>query len=318
VSAAVVGTLDTGLRRRMLSVYLWLMSVPYTLTIVLGMWLEEPGTDIRGEAFAAMFCVLGLVCCLPAGLPRWRYTTALSCVVAAPVVALAFHHQLAAQTWSVVPLMFAAIFVRTWHRPVTARLLGLGMWALAATALLIAPAPVPSLWLAYYGVSILGAAEMVGIASSALVIAALRDPLTSAWNRAGVDAQARRVFAQARRRNQCVAVIVLDFDDFKGLNDRDGHAAGDAALGDFTHLVHRRLPESAVFGRLGGDEFVVIVSGVDQSAARELAAALADGHLVDVSYGVAAGHPDTTALAELFDAADADLYQRKRSRKGIR
>jgi diguanylate cyclase (GGDEF)-like protein len=310
-----VGTLDARLRRRMLTGYLALLSFMYTLAVLQSYVIDTPRTDGRGEVLAVGLCMLGLLCCKPADPRPWQYVTALTCGCTAPSAALLFHQQLTAQVWSVVPLVCAAVFVRTWHRPAVARTGAVAIWLVAVVALVAAPAAVPALWLILFGATILGAAEVLGMANSALLNAALRDPLTSVWNRAGVDGQAKRVLAQARRRTESVAVIVLDFDDFKTLNDRDGHAAGDVALGDFTHLVRRRLPKSAVFGRLGGDEFVVILSGCDEPAARELAAGLVAGHLVDVSYGVAADHPSTESLAELFDAADADLYQRKRSRK---
>lgn len=310
-----MGTLEAKLRRRMLTGYLALLGSIYTLGVASSLLLDSPRTDARGELLAVGLCALGLLCCIPTDPRPWQYLTAVICGCVAPSTALVFHQHLTAQTWAVVPLVCAAVLVRTWHRPAVARCAAVGIWLVAVVGLLAAPAPVPPLWLVLFGASILGAAEVFGMANSVLLNAALRDPLTQVWNRAGVDAQAKRVLAQARRRTESVAVIVLDFDDFKRLNDRDGHAAGDAALGEFTHLVQSRLPKSAVFGRLGGDEFVVICSGCDAAAARLLAARLVDGHLVDVSYGVATGRPDTESLAELFDAADADLYQRKRSRK---
>lgn len=299
----------------MLTGYLALLCFIYTLGVVQSYLIDTPRTDGRGEVLAVGLCVLGLLCCIPADLRPGPYVTAVICGCTAPSAALLFHEHLTAQTWAVVPLVCAAVFVRTWHRPAVARAAAVMIWLVAVAGLLLAPADVPPLWLILFGASILGAAEVFGMANSVLLDAALRDPLTSVWNRAGVDGQAKRVLAHARRRAETVAVVVLDFDDFKRLNDRDGHAAGDAALGDFTHLVRSRLPKTAVFGRLGGDEFVVILPGCAEPAARELAARLVDGHLVDVSYGVAAGHPKTESLAELFDAADADLYQRKRSRK---
>ena len=309
-------TLPTDdLRRRMLVGYLLLLAVPYSLAVAQACWIDRPPSDARGEALAVVLCAAGLLCCIPSRLRPWRYVVALTCVIAAPVAALLFHDQLVAQSWSVVPLMFTAVYVRTWHRRAVARVVAAAIWIAASVGLLVAPAEVPILWLFCYGVSIIGAAEVFGVASSALVNAALRDPLTEVWNRAGVDRHARRTVASARRRGEPVAVIVLDFDDFKQINDRDGHAAGDAALGEFAHQVLGRLPKSAVFGRLGGDEFVVILSDYDVAAAQVLARMLVDGLRVPVSFGVATGPPTPGSLAELFDAADADLYRRKRARK---
>lgn len=311
------GNLDTGLRRRMLIGFLGLLSLIYAVGAAQSYLIDTPRTDGRGELLATVLTLTGLVCALPTGSSRWRYALSVICVCLAPSASLVFHHYVAAQTWSVVPLVCAAVFVRTWHPPAVARAAAVLIWLAASVCLLIAPAPVPILWLAFFGASILGAAEVFGAATSALLEAALRDPLTSVWNRAGIDIHSRRILAQARRRGESVAVIILDFDDFKTVNDRDGHAAGDAALGDFADGVLGRLPESAVLGRLGGDEFVVILSDCELSTAHQLARSLSDGHLVAVSYGVAAGHPDAESLAGHFDAADADLYRRKRSRKDV-
>ncbi|CAN5446908.1 hypothetical protein BH11ACT6_BH11ACT6_11350 [soil metagenome] len=294
---------------------LTLLMVPYSLAIVQGRWIDTPPMEAKGETLAVVLCAVGLFCCIPAELRPWRYATAVTCAVLAPVAAVLFHEQLVAQAWSVVPLMFAAVFVRTWHRASVARVVAVAIWVIASIGLLVAPADIPVLWLISYGVSIIGAAEVCGAASTALLNAALRDPLTAVWNRAGVENQARRVLAQAQRRHEPMAVIVLDFDDFKSVNDRDGHSAGDAALGEFTDLVVDRLPAAAVFGRLGGDEFVVILGGCDEAAAHQLATTLIDGHLVHVSFGVASGPAESGSLARLFDVADADLYRRKRARK---
>lgn len=108
---------------------------------------------------------------------------------------------------------------------------------------------------------------------------------------------------------------MLDVDDFKAVNDRDGHLAGDAILVELTQRWVVRLPESAVLGRVGGDEFVVVLTGYDRHRARALAAELVEGHAVHVSYGLTVD-PDATGQFEtLFGAADEDLYRRKRLRK---
>jgi diguanylate cyclase (GGDEF)-like protein len=308
---------NTGLRRRMMTGYLMLLVLIYELGVLQAWLVDDTPTLAAGESLAVLFCAAGLLCCLPKKERLWQYVVALTCAVGAPIVALLFHQVLMAQSWSVLPLMFTAVFVRTWHRTAVARVIVVAIWVAASIALLVAPAEVPLIWLIFYGVSIIGAAEVFGLASAALVDTALRDPLTKVWNRAGIDRQAKRVLSQARRRGESVAVIVFDFDDFKVVNDRDGHAAGDAALAEFSGLVLGRLPKSAVFGRLGGDEFVVILGGCDHLAARELAGVLVDGHRVHVSFGVAAGATDSRSIGELFDAADADLYKRKRSRKKL-
>lgn len=306
-----------ALRSRMLLSYLGLLGLLYAASVATAFVSDTPDPDATGESLSVVVCAIGFGLCLPSGarLGRLRYVGAVLCASAAPITALLFHDQLAAQVWSVVPLMFVAVYLRTWHRPAVARAAAAAIALTAVTALVIAPAQVPPLWAILYVTSIVGAAEFFGVMSSALAEAALRDPLTSVWNRAGVDAKAARVIAWAQRRGEPVAVLVLDVDDFKTVNDRDGHAAGDRVLVHLTRRWLARIPKSGVIGRVGGDEFLVVVRGYDESAARALAADLIGGQAVDVTVGVAVGDAVDGALPVLFAAADADLYRRKRRRK---
>ena len=261
--------------------------------------------------------MVGLALAIPGSLRRWRYAGAVACVCVAPVVALPFHYQPVAQVWAVIPLMFVTIYLRTWHRPSVARGYALLIAVLAAVALLIAPAEVPQLWLLLYAVCIVGAPEVFGLLNATLVEAALRDPLTGVWNRSGVDRQAGRVIARAKRRAESIAVIVLDVDHFKSINDRYGHAVGDRVLGDLARRWTGQLPDSAVIGRMGGDEFVVLLGGCDEDRARALADVLGDGGGVGITTGVAVSRtPSDDELAVLFRSADEDLYRRKRERDG--
>lgn len=300
----------------MLIIYLTLMSVTYSLPAAQAVILGPRVSDAQGELIAVAFNLAGLLLAARRPLSGWRYAAALTCVGVAPSVALLFHDQIAAQVWSVVPLMFVAIFIRTWHSARTTRIAVAALTGTAAVALLVAPAPIPLLWVAFYAVSVLGAAEVFGLCNSVLLDAALRDPLTLVWNRAGISHHADRLITRARRRRQHVAVVVFDVDDFKGVNDQRGHAVGDLMLSELTRHWVARIPPSAVLGRIGGDEFVLILGGHDITRARALADELTDGLSVGVTYGVAAGRPDRNAgLDTLFAAADHDLYERKRARK---
>lgn len=277
---------------------------------------SSPNALSRGELAATTVSLVGLGLALPRGLHGWRYAVVASSMCAAPLAALPFHDLLVAQIWALIPLMFAAIFLRTWHRASVARASAVLVAAGAAAALLIAPAEIPPLWTVLYGVCIIGAPEIFGLLNASLVEAALRDPLTSVWNRAGVDREAGALVGRARRRRESIAVIVLDVDHFKSINDRYGHAVGDRVLGDLAQRWTEQLPDSAVIGRMGGDEFVVVACGYDDERARALADTLGNEQEVGVTTGVAVGRPadDDAILAYLITAADEDLYRRKRNR----
>lgn len=301
-----------ALRRRMLVIYLAVMLGLYALAVVAS--FGQPSA--RGEWIAVILCVTGLVVTIRKRLTGWSYAAALACVCAAPVAALLYHDRPVAQVWSVIPLMFVSVFVRTWHPPAVARAVAVLISAFAAAALILAPVEVPGLWPVLFAVCILGAAEVFGVLHSTLLDAALRDPLTSAWNRAGLSRQADEVLARARRRRDRVAVIVLDVDEFKTINDRDGHAVGDRILADLVRRWTAVLPDSAVLARVGGDEFVVVAAGCHERDAKALATELGDEGPVRVSAGVAVSEPHQTETLETMLAwADEDLYRLKRRRK---
>lgn len=300
------------LRRRLLLTYCLFFVGVYCLGLV--SWLRDTHqTDFRGELSAASLSVLGLLLCLRPPLMGWRYALAVVCLTSAPVAALFFHRNLAAQVWSLIPLMFLGIFVRTWHGKTTTRAYVVAVGAAATAGLLLAPEPAPLLWPVLFVASIAAAVVVFGLSHAALRDAADRDPLTGVWNRAGVLWQADAL--ASRGRGRAVAVLVLDVDDFKSINDNDGHEAGDRVLIDLTRRWHEQLPRDAVIGRLGGDEFVVLLGGYDESSAAEVATTLSEG-TVRVTVGLACGPFDgPDDLTALLAAADDDLYRRKRERK---
>lgn len=270
--------------------------------------------DAWGEWASAALCIVGLLAATPRPLCGWRYNLAAFCACTAPLAALAGHREPVAQVWALIPLIVIAVFLRSWHRPREARAYAAALGAAAVVGLLIAPAPIPPLWLLMFPVCIIGAAEMIGLLHASLIDAALRDPLTAVWNRSGLNRALDELLPRVQRRGEQLAVIVLDIDDFKSVNDRDGHAAGDTVLIDMTRRWTAQLPPSALIGRLGGDEFVAIIAGYDEAQARALAVTLRGHGPVHVSTGVAVGGAHGP-IARLLATADRDLYLSKNIRK---
>jgi diguanylate cyclase len=149
------------------------------------------------------------------------------------------------------------------------------------------------------------------------------DPLTGLLNKTHWHAQLEAEFQRWRRTAQPVALMLLDLDHFKRINDRHGHAAGDEVLRQFTQLLRHHVRDVDVAGRIGGEEFAVIVhdSSADQAlyVARRVRAALATqpvpvagGLQVTVSIGIAEPGVWQGSATHWLADADAALYTAKR------
>lgn len=101
--------------------------------------------------------------------------------------------------------------------------------------------------------------------------AALIDPLTGVSNRRGFDAEVRRMLARSERSGASIALLLLDIDHFKSVNDNWGHLAGDRALQAFTRCVAAELRGGDLLARLGGEEFAVALADCRIDQALELA-----------------------------------------------
>ncbi len=138
--------------------------------------------------------------------------------------------------------------------------------------------------LLYYGLapSMVAAAVLIALGTSdrmraqtaALTDAERRaqtDPLTGVLNRRSLIERLDAACMRAKARGQPIAVLFIDLDHFKQVNDTRGHAAGDACLSAIIPPIHAELRQSDVIGRYGGEEFVVILSGADSASAQPIA-----------------------------------------------
>lgn len=137
------------------------------------------------------------------------------------------------------------------------------------------------------------------------------DPLTGALTRAAFLTRLEQRRARALRRKMPLALLVIDFDGFKALNDTEGHAAGDAALAGTVARWRAALRTDDVIGRTGGDEFAILLEGTTGEGAQETARRLRAVSPHDWSWGVSQLRADDDIEA-MFGRADERLYSHKR------
>jgi diguanylate cyclase (GGDEF)-like protein len=152
------------------------------------------------------------------------------------------------------------------------------------------------------------------------------DPLTETLNRRGFERELKRSLAYVKRYGATATLIYLDLDEFKPVNDRHGHAAGDVVLKAVAAALLREIRASDVVARIGGDEFVVLLWNVADADALAKAAELeqavyatparfgASTMVVGASAGLAFVGPLDTA-ADVLARADAAMYARKMQKR---
>ena len=216
------------------------------------------------------------------------------------------------------------------------RLLAVPLASLVAGLVVLSPAwsaPVPAIagWLAIGCV-------LAGLLRIAVTFREVRgynqvklesrtDELTGLANRRALLERAQRVVTAATRERPA-ALLLLDLDGFKEINDSLGHSAGDDLLRQIGPRLRRSLRADDVLARLGGDEFAVLMPAAEPAEARALAERLhelllapftvADVRLhVGVSIGVATAPAPASTVQELLHCADIAMYSAKRAREGV-
>ncbi len=156
---------------------------------------------------------------------------------------------------------------------------------------------------------------------------ATRDALTGLLNRHGFGESAHQTVALAKRTSMPLAVVALDLDGFKQINDTLGHDAGDEALIEMAAVLREQCRAADLASRMGGDEFVILcpntnaeaVARLRQRIATALDAMNAEPHrdyALATSVGVAVWNTtEPLSIATLLSAADASMYENKRMRK---
>ena len=152
---------------------------------------------------------------------------------------------------------------------------------------------------------------------------ALTDELTQLFNRREIEQRIHNAFVNAKERGSTVALIMIDIDFFKKVNDTYGHATGDMVLKEVAQIIHNQVNEDndEAAGRWGGEEFIIMLPGYDATAASKVAERLrreVESHHFEgvgqrtVSIGVTSAN-DGESEEEVFIRSDNALYKAKQT-----
>jgi two-component system, sensor histidine kinase LadS len=246
--------------------------------------------------------------------------------------------------FSVVAAVTLVVVFVAWRRGNRAAGWFLIAWALlegftmtAAVRFLITRSVVSNPLLYYYGLPLsmvaaavlvaLGVADRLRAQRLALTEAERRaqiDPLTGVLNRRSLIERLDAACLRARARGLPIALLFIDLDHFKEINDSFGHQAGDACLRAIIEPIHAELRQSDVIGRYGGEEFVVLLSSADAAAANPIAQRILQrvsaisvegfGKPIRLTCSIGVAASDTLGLwgEHLIAQADAAVYVAKR------
>jgi diguanylate cyclase (GGDEF)-like protein len=146
------------------------------------------------------------------------------------------------------------------------------------------------------------------------------DTLTGILNRRVTYEVLHKEFHRAERYKETLSIIMIDLDEFKQINDRLGHGAGDHVLREFTKIVRHSIRDIDSFGRIGGDEFILVLPTANAENAHHVAERIRTALVshpfnikeqVTASFGVSMLNEDRS-LEELISRADAAVYEAKR------
>ncbi|MEU4692909.1 GGDEF domain-containing protein [Actinoplanes sp. NPDC023714] len=314
--------------------YLMLAAAVYNLVASVLMKLGEPLVELVASGVAALgFLTIGVICLRrPRALPRlfWPAVPLLSTLTITGLNYATRDTTLGPQLFYLWPLLYSASFLGRWLTVATVALISAGHGAVAFSYMADTGHALAD-WFAI----------TVAMAMTAFVVAGLRernsrllevleaqassDSLTGVANRRAFDRELARTVRAAAGGGDPVALITVDVDHFKSINDGWGHATGDRALRAVADaLSDVPSPGERLVARLGGDEFAVLLrAGPDEALRYAERARARVGAVTDLpcgppklSIGIAVLPDHARTAEELQRVADAALYQAKERGRG--
>jgi diguanylate cyclase (GGDEF)-like protein len=306
--------------------------VGFVTTIVAILLPHSPQANLTGFAFLAlaMAAIAALLLALGRRLPAWTYQLAMVAGTVIVSLTLYFNGERLGgpaadnEILYVWIALYAGYFFT--HRQMLVQLAVIaGCYAAALVA--IHPGQVGfTRWLITVGMVSTAAAVVHALKLhndrllARLSEAVRTDPLTGLINRLGFDDSLQRELSQTARSGRPMALIIADIDNFKALNDRLGHQAGDAALKAVGEVALELARAGDTMSRIGGDEFAAILPDTDADgafhAAERLRAAVGELRVgldrpLAMSFGVAVGRSPRQTPESIIRSADRALYEAK-------
>lgn len=280
----------------------------------------------QGQTLAGVLDLTIIACIAAAATIAWRTgrTRSVSIFLAISYslgcVAIAHIADLSGVLW-VYPVLVANFLLTT-------RVAALVISATAISAIALSDAALPDVTLKLgfvVSASVVSLFSFVFAARAAaqharLETLAMRDPLTGAHNRRGLDDELRAAMAQSIHGGQPLGLLVFDLDHFKQVNDTYGHLAGDDVLRRLADLVRANTRMADRFFRIGGEEFSLVLPGVTAASLHDIGEKLrmavereirCGERPITISVGAAPFRADESA-AQWLARADAAMYEAKR------
>jgi diguanylate cyclase (GGDEF)-like protein len=292
-------------RVRLLRIYLGVTTFLYTYGVVFTLFPVRTDLTYGNPVGGIIAIVLGVLALVQLAVRpnRALFATAVA-VIATPIV-MAFHVSITAEYVCLIAPMFLAMYIRAFHPPRQAwTLIGILILACVAAVAVAPAAHVGVITFLIIVTAIAGAAESFGLLMRAMFTAACTDPLTGLLNRAGWEIATTELVTTARA-SSAITVVALDIDDLKGLNDTQGHPAGDRLIIEYARHWSRAAPRRAVLARLGGDEFAACIAGEGVETFLDDVRSTTPR----VSIGTATETSGSVDMADLYARADTELYR---------
>ena len=213
------------------------------------------------------------------------------------------------------------------HAPLFTGLIGIAATAYGFILTKSFPHHVNLVWLLIGFLNLVGGI-LIGLQYRRLYLLSTKDSLTGLNNRRLMDRRFANLLKKAVKQGTEITLLLIDIDNFKTINDTNGHAAGDRVLQQVSEILHRCVRCQDLLFRWGGEEFAVLISAVPLATALEIAertrqqveqhdfSCAGAPFRVTVSIGVYSSLPNHD-FHQIFQAADQALYQAKKSRNAV-